>query len=291
MEIKDLIIIGAGPAGINAGIYAKRSNVSSILIFNDDTSSLDSDIKIENFYSRELISGKELKQLGINQARRLGIEVIDESILHIEVDYSNFNIKVTSKENTYQAKALILATGRKRISLNLSNIKELEKEGVSYCATCDGFFYKNKKVGVIGAKDFALNEYNYLKNIVSDIKLLTNGEDFSSENYKYEKLKISSINKNIDTDKLKISYSNGVTETFDGLFIALGNASSSDFAKQLGIALDSQNNIMVDENNKTNYKNIFACGDNTKGQFQISKALFEGMKAGTAASKYLRNIK
>lgn len=288
METFDVIIIGAGPAGISAGIYLKRSNVNNIVVFDNASSSLDGNYKIENLYAFESISSKELKERGIEQAKALGIGVKNENVVHVDYNYETSEIMVTTTDNIYKAKSLIFATGKKRISLKIEGLKELEGKGVSYCATCDGFFYRKKDVVVIGSKDFAINEYNVLKNIARSVTLCTNGEVFNG-GFDYENRKIIKIGR--ENDKVALTFEDGTILYVDGVFIALGNASSSDFAKQLGIEMNANNDIIVDKNCKTNYENIYAAGDCTGGILQISKAEYEGMIAGMEVGKYIRRTK
>jgi thioredoxin reductase (NADPH) len=288
METFDVIIIGAGPAGISAGIYLKRSNVNNIVVFDNASSSLDGNYKIENLYAFESISSKELKERGIEQAKALGIGVKNENVVHVDYNYETSEIMVTTTDNIYKAKSLIFATGKKRISLKIEGLKELEGKGVSYCATCDGFFYRKKDVVVIGSKDFAINEYNVLKNIARSVTLCTNGEVFNG-GFDYENRKIIKIGR--ENDKVTLTFEDGTILYVDGVFIALGNASSSDFAKQLGIEMNANNDIIVDKNCKTNYENIYAAGDCTGGILQISKAEYEGMIAGMEVGKYIRRTK
>lgn len=289
MKTYNAIIVGAGPAGINSAIYISRNNINDILVFENNTSSLSGNFMIDNFYSYESISSKELYQKGIAQIKALGIDVLSETVVHIDYDYEEKTIMVTTDKGIYKTKSLVFATGKKRTKLNVKMDASLEGKGVSYCATCDGFFYRKKDVVVIGSKSFAINEYNVLKHIAGTTTLLSNGEQVDEFPDEYENRKITEICR--ENEKMCIVFIDGTRLYVDGIFIALGNASSTDFAKQLGIAISPNSDIIVDEFMKTNYENIYACGDSIGGTLQISKALYDGMKAGLSLSSYLRKRK
>lgn len=279
----DLIIIGAGPAGISASLYAKRANNNVLILYNGE-SNLEKAEKIDNYYGFENgISGKELYDIGIKQAENIGVKVKQEEVLHIEQIADGFEI--TTTENSYESKALILATGNKKIRPNIKGLQEFEGKGISYCAICDGFFYKNKNVVVIGNGKFAINEANILKNIAKNVIILTNGLQITNNS-----------NFNVNTNKIKefkgglrvqeIVFEDSSTIEIDGVFIALGEASGMDFAKKIGI-LTNNDNIVVNEKMETNVKGIFACGNTNGGLLQVSKAVYEGAVAGLSAANYL----
>ena len=144
----DVAIIGAGPAGITASLYTKRANLKTLVLYKDESSLEKADI-IENYYGfKKGISGKELYQEGIEQAKKLKIEVKKEEVLKIELVPEGFMIKTSNLE--YITKAVILATGNKKNKPKIPGIEKLEGKGISYCAICDGFFYRNKSVAVLG---------------------------------------------------------------------------------------------------------------------------------------------
>ena len=175
MFMYDTIIIGAGPAGITAGIYAKRGNLETLIIHNCE-SALQKATKIENYYGFiDGITGDKLYYNGIRQAEKLGIDVKNEEVLKIEFCADSF--KVITNVKTHLTKSIILATGTKKNAPKIKGIKEFEGKGISYCAICDGFFYKNKTVAVVGNGSYAVSEANDLINIVSKLIILTNGAE------------------------------------------------------------------------------------------------------------------
>ena len=282
----DLIIIGAGPAGISASLYAKRANNNVLILYNGE-SNLEKAEKIDNYYGFENgISGQELYNIGIKQAEKIGVKVKKEEVLHIEQIKNGFEI--TTTENSYQSKALIIATGNKKIRPNIKGIQEFEGKGISYCAICDGFFYKNKNVVVIGNGKFAVNEANILKNIAKSVTILTNGEQMNTNsNFQINTMKIKQISGGLRVEEI-VFEDNSILE-IDGVFVALGEAGGVDFAKKIGI-LTNNDNIVVNEKMETNVKGIFACGNTNGGLLQVSKAVYEGAVAGLSAANYLQNI-
>ena len=279
----DVIIIGAGPAGISASLYAKRANNNVLILYNGE-SNLEKAEKIDNYYGFENgISGQELYSIGIKQAENIGVKVKKEEVLEIEQITNGFEVKTT--DNLYQSKAIIIATGNKKIKPNIKGIQEFEGKGISYCAICDGFFYKNKNIVVIGNGKFAVNEANILKNIAKNVTILTNGEQMNANsNFEINTMKIKQISGGLRVQE--IVFDDNSTIEADGVFIALGEASGTDFAKKIGI-LTNNDNIVVDDKMQTNVKGIFSCGNTNGGLLQVSKAVYEGAVAGLSAMNYL----
>ena len=287
-EMYDIIIIGAGPAGISASLYAKRANMNVLVIYKG-TSNLENATKIENYYGfPDGITGQDLYNSGIMQAKNLGVDFRVSEVTSIEYQQDCFNVK--TPENEYNAKSVIISTGNKKLKPNIKGINEFEGKGISYCAICDGFLYRNNKVAVIGSGEFAFSEAKMLSNVVKDITILTNGEQIKSvrNNFKINTKKIKKI---VGSEKVEKIVFEDLTEIdIDGIFIALGEAGANDFAKTLGIITENDN-IKVNENMETNVPGVFACGNITGGLLQVSKAVYEGSKAGLSAVKYVKEIK
>ena len=285
----DVIIIGAGPAGVTAGLYTKRANLNTAIIYKDE-SSLEKTELIENYYGFEDgISGKELYEKGIEQAKNLNIDVKNEEVVNIQISNIGFDI-ITDKEQ-YSSKTLIFATGNKKNTPKIKGIKELEGKGISYCAICDGFFYRNKNIAVLGSGKYAISETNELINLAKEITILTNGEkapEIRADNVKIDTRKIREVRGEDKVEEVEFEDDNKLKT--EGIFVAQGVAGSSEFAKKLGI-ITKNDKIIVDENMQTNIKGIYACGDCTGGLLQISKAVYEGTKAGLEVIKYLRENK
>lgn len=272
----DVVIIGSGPAGISAAIYLKRAK-KNIIIISNGKSSLEKAEKIENYYGIESISGKELYEVGIKQAERLSIPIQMDEVTNIS--FENTFI-VTTPNREYETTNVIIATGTNRITPSIKGIKEFEGKGVSYCAICDAFFYKNKNVAVIGNGNYALHEAKQLKPVANSVTILTNGKEMiqnrDASDFEIEQTPIREFRGTNSIEE--VEFENNNTKKIDGVFVAIGTASSTDLAKKIG-AIVKNNNIAVDENMQTNVKGLYACGDCTGGLLQVNKAVYEGAKA------------
>lgn len=292
--IYDCIIVGKGPAGITAGIYIKRAN-KNVLVIGKDGGALERAEKIENYYGVESITGKELIQKGSKQAQTLGIEVVTDEVIGVGyVVEGQANYKVKTRNNEYLTKTLILATGASRKRPNIKGIQEYEGKGVSYCAICDAFFYKNKDVAVLGEGDYAFSEASELLPVAKSVTLLTNGKE-PVENRSIEEEKLAINQKEIVEFRggpaiQEVMFRDNTKLDIQGVFIAIGTASSGDLAKKLG-AIVENNQIVVNEKMQTNVPALYACGDCTGGLLQISKAVHEGTIAGLEVIKFLKNDK
>ena len=281
--IYDVIIIGAGPAGISAGLYTQRANKKTLIIYNEK-SSLEKANKIENYYGfPNGISGKELYQNGIMQAKNLGIELKKEEVIKIEKIKETFEVSTINRK--YISRNVILATGNKKNTPDIKGIKELEGKGISYCAICDGFFYRGKDVAVLGSGDYAISEVNDLLNVANKITILTNKKkmpDFRAENVKVETRGVIAVKGENQLESIELE--DGTKLEVDGLFVAQGVAGSTDFARKLG-ALVKDNKIVVSDKMETTIQGLYACGDCVGGIYQIAKAINEGMMAGMNVKK------
>lgn len=286
----DVIIIGAGPAGVSASLYTQRANQNT-LILHYGKSSLQQARNIENYYGfPNGIEGKELYKRGIEQASNLGVTIKEEEILKIETNIlEGKNIfEVITTKNKYIGRTVILALGAKKNKLKIKGIHELEGKGISYCAICDGFFYRNKNVAVIGSGNYALSETNDLINIANTVTILTDGEEepeFRADNVKIINKPIQEIKGEKRVDEIIFEDCSHIK--IDGIFIAKGTAGSIEFAKKLGLLLKNDK-IIVNEKMETNRKGIYACGDCTGGILQISNAVSEGTIAALSVIQYLR---
>lgn len=281
----DVIIVGAGPAGISASLYTIRRNLKTLIIYKEK-SALEKSTKIENYYGFENgINGEELYKIGIRQAQNIGAEVIKDEVTNIKIDYldeKEYTFKVETLNNEFKAKSVILATGNKKKKPNIKNMDKYEGKGISYCAICDGFFYRNKNVAVIGNGDYAIAEAKDLQNIAKSITILTNGRqapEYRAENININTKEIDQIEGENKVEE--IDFVDNTKMKIDGIFIAQGVAGSTEFAKKIGAKINNDK-IVVDENMETSIKGLFACGDCTGGLYQVSKAVYDGTKAGLA---------
>lgn len=288
----DVIIIGKGPAGISASLYTVRGKLNTLVI--GEESYLKKSHKIDNFYGFPGgISGEELLELGEKQTQQLGVIIKDDSVIDIKSENDIF--KVVTKIETLETKTIILATGQTLNKVKIEGLENFEGKGIHYCVACDGFFYNNAKVGILGYTDYAAHEAMMLLDISKDITIYTNGNEiaFSDANNK----KINENNIKINKDKISnfygdnnlegINFINGENEKIDGIFIAYGTASSVDFARKLGVFIE-KGSVVVDKNYMTNVNGLFAAGDCTGGFKQVSVAVGQGAIAGQKVVEYLK---
>lgn len=281
----DIIIIGSGPAGVSAAVYAKRGG-ANVLVISKDTGTLGKARKIENYYGFKNISGKDLYENGLKQLENLNIEFVKDEV--VQLNYTS-QFEVTTVNNIFQAKYVVLATGVSRNVPNIKGIKEFEGKGVSYCAICDAFFYRNKDVAVLGSGNYAIHEAEILKPVVKSVILLTNSEKLVENR---------DIDLNVNEKKVRevrgfekvdeIVFEDDTAQNINGIFVAIGTASTNDLARKIGARVEN-NKIIVNDNLETTVPNLYACGDCTGGILQISKATYEGTKVGLEIVNKLKN--
>ncbi|HKL61142.1 MAG TPA: NAD(P)/FAD-dependent oxidoreductase [Acholeplasma sp.] len=279
----DTIIIGSGPAGITAAIYLKRSN-KNVLVIGKPGGAMAHPSTIDNYYGFPGgITGAELQDLGIKQAREIGIEVLTDEVIAID-KLTDFTI-ITNK-NTYEAKTVLLATGKSRQTLKIKGFNQYKGKGISFCVTCDGFFFRQKKLALVGFNEYMLHELKDMEFLTDDITIFTNGHELTVE-----------VDYPVVTDPIleilgdeygvnKIATEKNHFDT-QGIFVAIGTPSAADFATRIGAVVES-GNILVDNNHQTNVEGLFAAGDTIGGVLQIVKASNDGMLASNAIKKHLR---
>jgi thioredoxin reductase (NADPH) len=267
--MKNVIIIGSGPAGITAGVYLNRAKIENIIITNNQGSLKKADL-IENYYGFENpITGEKLIENGVNQYLNLGGTIINDEI--VGLTYEDKLVVKGLKEN-YKADIVVIATGVSRL---LPSIKGLSDDlGISYCAICDAFFYRDKDVVVLGNGSYAITEAKVLEKTAKSVTILTNNREITSDtNINVNKDKIREITK-ID-GVFNIAFENGQVLQTQGIFVAEGIAGATALAKKIGAKIDN-NKIVVNDVMKTNIPNLYAIGDCIGGILQISKAIYDG---------------
>ncbi len=296
MKLVDVIIIGKGPSGISAALYTQRANLETIVIGREG-SSLEKAEKIENYYGfEEAISGEKLLRNGENQAQRLGVQILEEEVAAIAKFYKEKYFKVSSIEGEYYSRAVLIATGQPNKKIDMEGLKEFEGRGVSYCTTCDGFFYKNMTIGILGNSAYAIHEAMELEAYTRDITLFTNGAELDVTGELADKAGEYKINTRPilkltgDEYLQEIHFKDGYSQKLDGLFVAYGTASSVDFAKKLGVEVEN-NAIVVDLKQSTNIEGVYAAGDCTGGFKQIATAVGQGAVAGKNMIEFVRMLK
>ncbi|ANR71033.1 thioredoxin reductase [Selenomonas sp. oral taxon 126] len=283
-----VIIIGSGPAGVSAALYARRGG-ADVTVISKGAGGLTTAEWVENYYGfAEPISGAELEQRGIAGAERLGVRFETDEVLAVLPVEEGRGFRLEAACRTYAADAVILAAGASRKTLSIPGLRDFEGRGVSYCAICDAFFYRGKKVAVIGAGDYALHEAEILRPHAAQLSLLTNGEEPSvaiSDGIAVQTQKIVRIEGARRVQHIVFDDETGMD--VDGIFMAIGTAGSMELARKLGVVL-SDGKIAVGKHMETNVPGVYAAGDCTGGLLQIAKAVYEGAEAGLAAVQYLR---
>ncbi len=298
----DIIIVGAGTAGLTAAIYAVRAGKSAIVFeANAYGGQIINTPDIENYPGISHVSGFDFATELYNQATGLGAEVKFEGVASIKVD-GDKKIVTTTAGNSYEAKAVILATGAKNRPLGIEREEELVGKGISYCATCDGMFFKNKVVAVNGGGNTALEDAAYLADLCSKVYLIHRRDQFRGDAADVEKLKKkgnvefvlnSNVTRLIGQDKVEaIEVTNklsGDTTRLDvaALFVAIGQVPDNGAFSNL-IDLDEKGYIAAGEDCLTKANGIFTAGDcRTKSVRQLATAAGDGAVAASAACHYL----
>ncbi len=296
----ELAVIGAGPAGVAAGIYAIRAGISTIVL---EEKMVGGQIIIspwiENYPGYEQISGMELADIFKKHLEKYIKPNELEPVESISKEGNEFLVK--SCDSEYKVKAIVLATGATYRTLNVPGEGKFAGKGVSFCATCDGFFFKDKKVAVIGGGNTAAIEALYLKNLGMDVHLIHRRDQLRAEKRYQEELEEKGVNivyntvvccfqgdaklesielKDVNTEEHRI-------ENFDGAFVSIGLLPKNQLAEKLGVELDEHGYIRVDDFQRTNVRGVYAAGDITGGARQIVTSCAQGAQAALASTEVL----
>ncbi len=299
----DLIIIGAGPAGLTSAIYGQRSGLETLVLEEKMAGGTVNDApKIDNYPGLEDITGSDLSEKMKNHALKY-VDILENHVVKdIEINDS-FLVKSNKKE--YEADAIIFATGTEYQRLDVPGEQEFSGKGVSYCATCDGFFFKDKSVLVVGGGNTALIDASYLLDLGCDVKVIHRRDELRAEkaleksffekggeviwNSVVEEIKGDNKVESVRLRNLEEDSEQELELEVDGVFISIGAVPRSDLASEIGVEIDESSYIKTDEDQRTNIPRVYAAGDITGGHRQVITACGEGAVAALSAYKDVRD--
>lgn len=300
----DVIIVGGGPAGLTAGIYCARKGLRTLILERQMAGGRVNEAPfVENYPGfPEGIRGSDLAAKMVEQARRMGVQIHEmEEVVDMKLEGDPKEI--ITRSGKYTATAVILATGAERRKLVIAGEESLLGRGVSYCAVCDGFFFKGKRVAVVGPGDDAAEDALLLAGLASKVFLISQHEEFSCDEHLKKRLVEANVALLEGFRALRILGENRVTGIeveniktgekrtieVEGVFIALGAVPVTELVKRAGVKVDERGRIIVDENQRTNIEGVFAAGDCTHNAiYQISAAVGDGARAALSAFAYIK---
>ena len=287
----DVIIIGGGPAGLSCALYAKRAGLSAMIIDKGPAEcQLTKAVEIENYLGFTSISGIDLYSKFQEHVKAQNIQIVKKAVIAVEKMSEGF--KVSTKKDTYESKYLIIATGRSHKHLGIDGEDALVGAGVSYCATCDGYFFKDKTICIVGGGDSALTQALFLSSICQKVYLIHRRNTFKAANYLVERVSknnkvelvlnanVSEILADTSVKGLRIGY-NGTSRDIecDGVFIAIGEQPNMKFSVE-GLEVTSNGQIKTDNYCKTNIDGLYAVGDiRDREVYQVITAVADGALA------------
>ena len=298
MEKYDIIIIGAGPGGLTAGIYAGRQGTKNLIIDRDLAGGIGREVpEMENYPGFDNISGLELiEKMKVQATKNTELHEMEEVVEIIKND-DEYRFTVKTAKDEYLAKSIILATGSSHRHLEVKGEEEFLGKGVSYCATCDGFFFQGRDIIMVGGGNSALQEALYLSNLGANVTLIHRRDEFRAQKHLQDQIKevgiktiLNATVEEITGEMLVESVTLKDTKTgelselpVNGVFISVGYVPHTELAKQLDVELDESGHIIIDKDQKTNVDYVYAIGDVCIGLKQWIVACGEGAVAATSA--------
>ena len=298
MEEYDFIIIGGGCAGYPSAVYASRYNLKTLVIAKEMGGLISTTQEVENYPGFNSIGGLELAQKLEDQVKHNNVEIVNDTVDTIKKEGDYFILKTNLKEETFKAKTILLATGTKHRHLGIESEEKFKGRGVSFCATCDGMFFRNKVVGVIGGGDSAVKDAIVLAQHSSKVYMFVRSY-VKAEPTNQEQLKkfdnieiIEGVNvKEIKGDNLvkSVLLDNEKEIELNGVFMAIGLIPQSELAKSLGVNVNDMGEVEIDKMSKTNVEGVFSAGDVTNNSWkQAIIASAQGSMAAHSAYEYIQ---
>lgn len=293
-QLYDLIVIGAGCAGASGAMYASRMDLKTLMIAELPGGLITTTHLVENWPGIKSISGPDLAASLVDHATSFGVPLVNERVVEVTRAESGapvFSVKTGS--NTYQSKTVLFATGTKHRKMDVPGEAEFTNKGVSYCALCDGAFFKKKIVCVVGSGDSAAKEALLLSELCEKVYLFVRGDKLKAEPVNYDrviakggekievryKTQIKEITGAKSVEKVKLN--NGEELAMQGVFVAIGHIALSELAKNLGVALNDKGEIIINRRSETSLPGVYAAGDVTDTAFK--QAITGAAEAVTAA--------
>jgi thioredoxin reductase (NADPH) len=293
----DAIIIGGGPAGLSAAIYCARFNLKTVLISKDIGGYMMEAPQIDNYPGFVSVSGLELANKMREQVEKLGIEIVEEEAAEIK---NGFTVKTKSNKK-FEGKNIILALGTERRKVNIKGEAEFTGKGVSYCATCDAAFFKNKTVAVAGGANSAVVSAILLSKFAKEVYILYRNKPLRADPYwveKIDKIKNIKVHCCVNITEIKgtkkvesILLDNGKEMKVDGVFVEIGSVPVVSIATSLGVKLDKEGYIIVDNEQKTNIDGVYAAGDISTGSNKLRQIITACSEGAIAADSIHKNLK
>lgn len=303
----DFIVIGGGISGLSAAMYATRLGLKTVVLTELPGGLITTTDIVENWPGIKSISGPDLAMSLLDHAKASGAEIVNEkavSIEQVESDKECPLFKVNTASNEYEGNSLLFATGTEHRKLGVPGEKEFENRGVSYCALCDGAFFKEKTVCVVGGGDSAAKEALFLSEHAKKVYLIVRRDVLRAEpinakkidnNEKIEILYKTEISEILGSDKVeKVKFKEGTEGEYsgkeiplDGVFLAIGHLAQTDLANDLGVELNEKGEIKINRKSETNIKGVFAAGDCSDTEF---KQAITGSAEGVTAAYYAFHV-
>ena len=300
----DLIIIGAGPAGLSASIYASRYGIKHVIIGALSGGQISQTHLIDNYPGMEDMTGMEFAKKWVNHAKKYGTEIIPTLVKSIKKEENSFLLSLENEE-MLKTKTVILATGVKEKKLNITGEKDFIGRGISYCATCDGFFYKNKIAAVVGGGNSAAGAALFLADICQKVYLIIRKKEMRAEPYWQDAIKkdkrielIAESNvmeilgkEKVEKIKLDKEYKGESELETDGLFIEVGAGPFINYADDLELETDKEGYIKIDSKGATSVQGVWAAGDITDGSDKFRQVITSASEGAIAARNVFNFLK
>jgi thioredoxin reductase (NADPH) len=296
-NVYDLIIVGLGPAGLGCAIYAARFDLDILVIGTEYGGLITNTHIVENYPGITSVSGPELMEMFRDHINSLDIPYITDEIKEIQKEKDIFVLKSFFQE--FRAKTILMATGSERRKLNIPGEERFSGKGVSYCATCDGPFFEDKNVAVIGGSDSAAKEALFLAKHAEKVYIIYRGDEIRAEPINKQRvLETTNIELIYNTNIVEIKgndsvqsvvFDSGEEFEVDGIFIEIGSIPNSDIAEQIGVKTNEKGEIIINRKSETNIAGVYAAGDVANAPFkQAITGAAEGVVAAYAAFDYLK---